>query len=372
MKREAPKQFLAKAVVGLSLIGGTGLWMLDEYVEMDVMQQATASVSEETTQNSASLQPVTDENGEPVQLAQTVRGRVNMNRVRINPGLKEDDKASEDGVEKIGELPAAPGEAKTLEMPPMDLGAQKAAENKELEDEEPSLQELIDELRKAKAAAKVEEQKVAPLAGAKAVEEPVVEKPLSLGPSRLERKHPTTELPPPVALPNEKELECNQELAVYEAQLVARERSLLKAYEALQTEKDRVLQMQALVEERWATAQDSWDTASVLMERSETVCVGEPPKEDDRVPLNLGIEQVDPEVRVTQVVQIVKSMKPKAAARVIERWNSPLAATALKRLSPRVSSKILAELPKEVAQKLTVDLVKGKEHQYEGATPQSP
>lgn len=365
MKREAPKQFLAKAIVGLSLIGGTGLWVLDEYVEMDVMQQATASVSDESS--SGSLEPVMGDNGEPIQLAQTVRGRVNMNRVRINPGLKEEPEENQNPV-PIRELPSASGKAKTLDMPALDMAPAKPEIESVSEDEEPSLQELIDEIRKAKAVEQATPQPVKPsaLSGeAKRVEEEK-EKPLSLGPSRLERKHPTAELPPPVALPNERELECNQELALYEAQLIARERSLLKAYEALQAEKDRVLQMQALVEERWATAQDSWDTASALMERSETVCVGEPPKPDARVPLNLGLEQVDPEVRVTQVVQIVKSMKPKAAARVIERWNSPLAATALKRLSPRVSSKILAELPKEVAQKLTVDLVKGKEHQYKG------
>ena len=161
-------------------------------------------------------------------------------------------------------------------------------------------------------------------------------------------------------------MQCNQELNIYEAQLIARECSLERAYQALQQEKKRVLQMKALVEEQWDEAQDSYDVAANLMERSEDVCTGTPPDPDGPpAPIELGLDQIDPEVRVNQVVQIVKSMKPKAAARVIQRWNSPLAATALKRLSPRVSSKILAEMPKEVAQKLTTGFVRGEEHLYE-------
>ena len=85
MKREVAGQMLAKSMIGLSLIGASALWVLDSYVEVDVMQQATASVADE----SGTLSPVLDDSGQPVQLAQTVRGNVKLNRVKIGPGLKE-------------------------------------------------------------------------------------------------------------------------------------------------------------------------------------------------------------------------------------------------------------------------------------------
>jgi len=363
MKREVAGQLLAKSMIGLSLIGASALWVLDSYVEVDMMQQATASVSDEQQ----TLTPVLDNSGQPVQLAQTVRGNVKLNRVKIAPGLKGKEEEVDEALKPL-ESPNKNVESETLQIPQINMGLQEEKKSSPAMVKEPTLEELIDEIRAAKDQAAQPSVRVPlgdqSISGAGSEEEE--EEPLSLGPSRLERKHPEVDIPAPVKLPNERELACNQELNLYEAQLIARERSLVKAYEALQAEKNRVLKMQAIVEEKWDDAQESWTTASMLVNRSEEVCVGPPPSEKEEA-LDLGLDEVDPEVRVTQVVQIVKSMKPKAAAQVIARWDSPLAATALKRLSPRVSSKILAELPQEVAQKLTVDLVKGKEHRYEGA-----
>ena len=60
MKREVVAgQLLAKSMIGLSLIGASALWVLDSYVEVDMMQQATASVADE----SGTLSPVLDESG---------------------------------------------------------------------------------------------------------------------------------------------------------------------------------------------------------------------------------------------------------------------------------------------------------------------
>ena len=312
-----------------------------------------------------------DPSGEPIQLAQTVRGKVRLKPVQVNPRLKSDET-------EIGEQPLIPleprEEPKTLDFPEFQVGesVDKKAESQEEADSLPSnvrertLEELIEEIRESRAKQKAQPVPAQVAREPRPEDELTPEKPLSLGPSRLESKRPVVDIPDPVKLPNEREMQCNQELNIYEAQLIARERSLERAYQALQQEKKRVLQMKALVEEQWDEAQDSYDVAANLMERSEDVCTGTPPDPDGPpAPIELGLDQIDPEVRVNQVVQIVKSMKPKAAARVIQRWNSPLAATALKRLSPRVSSKILAEMPKEVAQKLTTGFVRGEEHLYE-------
>ena len=363
MKREVAGQLLAKSMIGLSLIGASALWVLDSYVEVDMMQQATASVSDDQQ----TLSPVLDDFGQPVQLAQTVRGNVKLNRVKISPGLKGDQEETDEELKPL-EPPQKNSGTETLQIPQINMGATEEKKSVPAMVKEPTLEELIEEIRAAKDRGENPSDRI-PLADETAVGTTIgdeEEEPLSLGPSRLERKHPEVDIPAPVKLPNERELACDQELSLYEAQLIARERSLVKAYEALQAEKTRVLKMQAIVEEKWDDAQESWTTASALVNRSEEVCVGPPPSEREEA-MDLGLDEVDPEVRVTQVVQIVKSMKPKAAAQVIARWDSPLAATALKRLSPRVSSKILAELPQEIAQKLTVDLVKGKEHRYEGA-----
>ena len=182
---------------------------------------------------------------------------------------------------------------------------------------------MIEEIRESRAKQKAQPVPAQVAREPRPEDELTPEKPLSLGPSRLESKRPVVDIPDPVKLPNEREMQCNQELNIYEAQLIARERSLERAYQALQQEKKRVLQMKALVEEQWDEAQDSYDVAANLMERSEDVCTGTPPDPDGPpAPIELGLDQIDPEVRVNQVVQIVKSMKPKAAARVIQRWNS--------------------------------------------------
>ena len=62
------------------------------------------------------------------------------------------------------------------------------------------------------------------------------------------------------------------------------------------------------------------------------------------------------EIRIQRVVKIMKSMKPKAAARILQGWDSELAVMALLRLPSRVGSKIVAELPPEIAGKLTTKL----------------
>ena len=371
---------LFKSLIGLSLAGGGGLWVLDAYVDVDMMQQASAD-------NVAANGQVLDENGNPVLLAQTVRGRVGLEPVQLRPGNGIAEEAEDDSEELKPLAPAA--KPSTLTLPEINLLEEESSEETrdeamEAEVESPvrnnganlqekTLEELINEIRAGRvggAEPQPSESDSEYGPGQRRKLNALGEgKPLSLGPSRLEAKHPDNALPAPIKLPNEKELACFQELNVYEARLIAREKALLQAYETLQAEKERILQMEALVEDKWNVAREDWNMASALVTRSEEVCNGAPPRDGAGPPLNLGLQTVDPELRVNQVVQIVKGMKPKAAAKVIAQWDSPLAATALKRLSPRISSKILAELPKDMAQALTVDLVRGKEHRYESKEP---
>ena len=168
-------------------------------------------------------------------------------------------------------------------------------------------------------------------------------------------------IPAPVSLPPPESERCDKAMKIYEARLRSRERAMDEARIALDAEKDRVQAVQVAVEERWEKALDTWDVARILGDRAAENCAGSPPPPGTLKGIDLGLDKVSPEDRVTQVVQIIKAMKPKAAARVIERWNHPLATTALSRLSPRVSSKIMASLPEDVARRLTVDIIRGDE-----------
>ena len=120
-------------------------------------------------------------------------------------------------------------------------------------------------------------------------------------------------------------------------------------------------EIQDNVEQRFEVVKSDWELAESLAEISNLSCAGDPPDPADLGGIDLGLDKIDPEERVNQVVAIIKSMKPAAAALVIERWNHPLATTALSRLSPRIASKIIAEMPQELATRLTVDMLKGKE-----------
>jgi flagellar motility protein MotE (MotC chaperone) len=168
------------------------------------------------------------------------------------------------------------------------------------------------------------------------------------------------EIPAPVSLPPPESERCEKAMKIYEARLRSRERAMDEARIALDAEKDRVQSVQAVVEDRWKAALDTWDVARILGDRAAENCAGSPPPPGSLRGIDLGLDKVSAEDRVAQVVQIIKAMKPKAAARVIERWKHPLATTALSRLSPRVSSKIMAALPEDVARRLTVDLIRGK------------
>jgi flagellar motility protein MotE (MotC chaperone) len=169
------------------------------------------------------------------------------------------------------------------------------------------------------------------------------------------------ELPPSVRLPPAGTERCEKALGVYRARLRARQRTLAAAKSALEDEKIRVEEIQEDVEQRFDIAKSDWELAESLAEISNLSCAGDPPNPADLGGLDLGLDKIDPEERVKQVVAIIKSMKPAAAAAVIERWNHPLATTALSRLSPRIASKIIAEMPQELATRLTVDMLKGKE-----------
>jgi len=169
------------------------------------------------------------------------------------------------------------------------------------------------------------------------------------------------ELPPSVRLPPAGSERCEKALGVYRARLRARQRTLAAAKSALEDEKIRVEEIQENVEERFEMAKSEWELAESLAEISNLSCAGDPPDPADLGGLDLGLDKIDPEARVNQVVAIIKSMKPAAAAAVIERWNHPLATTALSRLSPRIASKIIAQMPQELATRLTVDMLKGKE-----------
>ena len=62
------------------------------------------------------------------------------------------------------------------------------------------------------------------------------------------------------------------------------------------------------------------------------------------------------EDRIQNLVAIIKSMKPKPAARILQGWDIELAAMILMRLPARVASKVVAAMPPGEAGKLTAKL----------------
>ncbi len=364
MASNSTNMLLSKVMIAMALVGGIGLLIIDEYVAVDMVQSAGASMEARAPQSPGlfpekkliSAQSTTATETEEIQLAQSVRGKVGLEPIQIAPPIRSGEEIKDNSPLKELEPAARP---RTLDMQPIELLPPDEAGgfDDELGVDPIGSEPLVDE-----APEEMEDLDMDVEALKRSLDNPSLN---ALAPRRLSNPLPEMEMPMPVTLPKPKEAECKREIAVYEARLRARERSLEEAFLALQEEKERILQMQGLVEDRWEVAQGSWESARFFVDRSLEACAGSPPDPMDVEDLELGLEEVDPEVRVAQVVRIVKSMKPKAAARVIERWNNPLAATALSRLSPRVSSKILAQMPEQIARQLTVDMIKGKEHKYQ-------
>jgi len=173
--------------------------------------------------------------------------------------------------------------------------------------------------------------------------------------------------PPPVDLEGGPQLTGSENLRrmcgknIERPDLVQKEQQLSATQAMLLEEMERVEQIQRNVKARWKEVSAAMSAASALQISAEQNCEAWGPSalnpEDlagqETTESAIPTELMKREERVQQVVKIMKSMKPKAAARILQGWDSELAVMALLRLPSRVGSKIVAELPPEIAGKLT-------------------
>ena len=143
--------------------------------------------------------------------------------------------------------------------------------------------------------------------------------------------------------------------------LIQREQQLAETQAMLMEEMARVQAIQEQVREKWSQVSMALAAAQTLQISAELNCEGWGTDvfgsevfagQDPTDPANAA-QLAAREERVQQVVMIMKSMKPKPAAQILQGWDPELAVMALLRLPPRVGSKIVAELPPEVAGRLT-------------------
>ena len=146
--------------------------------------------------------------------------------------------------------------------------------------------------------------------------------------------------------------------------LIQREQQLAETQAMLLEEMERLERIQGQVSSKYKELTSARRAASTLQISAEQNCEGWGPgilssanfagQEGDLTadPAELTAQAE----RVQQLVSIMKSMKPKAAARILQGWDSELAVMALLKLPSRVGSKIVAELPPEVAGELTMKL----------------
>jgi len=173
--------------------------------------------------------------------------------------------------------------------------------------------------------------------------------------------------PPPVDLEGGPQLTGSETLRrmcgknIERPDLIQKEQQLSATQAMLLEEMERVEQIQKNVKARWKEVSAAMSAASALQISAEQNCEAWGPSalnpEDiagqETTESAIPTELMKREERVQQVVKIMKSMKPKAAARILQGWDSELAVMALLRLPSRVGSKIVAELPPEIAGKLT-------------------
>ena len=173
--------------------------------------------------------------------------------------------------------------------------------------------------------------------------------------------------PAPVDLEGEPQLTGSEGLRrvcgknIARPDLIQKEQQLSATQAMLLEEMERVEQIQKTVKARWREVSAAISAASALQIAAEQNCEDWGPSalnpEDiagqEATESAIPTELMKREERVQQVVKIMKSMKPKAAARILQGWESELAVMALLRLPSRVGSKIVAELPPEIAGKLT-------------------
>ncbi len=147
-------------------------------------------------------------------------------------------------------------------------------------------------------------------------------------------------------------------------ELLAREQRLSETQAILLEEMERLERIQANVRQRWSNVSAAMGAAQSLQIEAELNCRGwgpgalapEDSAQEDSAESANGAELSEQEIRIQRVVNIMKSMKPKPAARILQGWDTDLAAVALLRLPPRVGSKIVAALPPEVAGQVTTRL----------------
>ena len=173
--------------------------------------------------------------------------------------------------------------------------------------------------------------------------------------------------PAPIDLEGEPQLTGSEDLRrvcgknVARPDLVQKEQQLSATQAMLLEEMERVEQIQKDVKTKGKEVSAAISAASALQIAAEQNCedwgpaVLNPEDIAGQEPTESAIptELMKREERVQQVVKIMKSMKPRAAARILQGWDSELAVMALLRLPSRVGSKIVAELPPEIAGRLT-------------------
>jgi len=147
-------------------------------------------------------------------------------------------------------------------------------------------------------------------------------------------------------------------------ELLSQEQYLIEEQAALIDEMERVEAIQMEVQSRWVEVRAMENAAQSLQLESETYCMewgygalasAENDSAGNADPAELA-ENRKLEDRVQNLVAIIKSMKPKPAARILQGWDVELAAMILMKLPARVASKVVAAMPPGEAGKLTAKL----------------
>jgi len=147
-------------------------------------------------------------------------------------------------------------------------------------------------------------------------------------------------------------------------EMFEREQGLAEARAALLEEMERVEVIQAQVQRKWRDTMQMLEAAEVSQVEAEVVCTewGTSALSRDK---NAPAENADPaddahskllEERIEKVVRIMKTMKAKPAARILQGLDEELAATTLMRLPARIASKIVSAMPAPAAGRLTARL----------------
>jgi len=151
---------------------------------------------------------------------------------------------------------------------------------------------------------------------------------------------------------------------IKDEELLAQEQSLIEEQAALMDEMNRVEAIQIEVQARWSEVRAMEEAAQSMQLESENYCMewgygslasAENGSAEVADPAELA-ENQKLEDRVQNLVAIIKSMKPKPAARILQGWDVELAAMILMKLPARVASKVVAAMPPGEAGKLTAKL----------------